>query len=74
MNPIDFQSLAAKWPSEFVAREKVAEFSGGILHPRTMANLDALGKGPRRFRVGGKVAYFVKDLCNWLASRSQELG
>ena len=69
-----FQLMAEKWRTPFVARDRVAEFSGGILHPRTMANLDSNGKGPKgRIRVGRKVAYEVNELCKWLASRAQEL-
>lgn len=65
-----FFPLITKWPSVFVSRDKVGEFSGGILHPRTLANLDCKGLGPKRFRVGRKVVYEVKDLCDWLAARA----
>lgn len=65
-----FRTMAEMWRSPYVARDKVAEFSGGILHPRTLANLDSKGKGPAgRIRIGRKVAYDVKELCDWLASR-----
>lgn len=68
------RALAEKWPSPFVSREEVGRFSGGILHPRTMANLDCLGKGPAgRVRVGRKVAYRVDDLVKWLEERSERL-
>ncbi|WAC08054.1 MAG: hypothetical protein OS130_02340 [Thermodesulfobacteriota bacterium] len=66
-------AMAAKWPSEFVSRERVSEFSGGILHPRTLANLDSKGEGPKRIRIGRKVAYNVHDLCDWLAKRTQNI-
>jgi len=65
----DFISLAHKWPSAIVSRDKISEFSGGLLHPRTMANLDAKGLGPKKIKVGGKVAYPVEELCEWMASR-----
>lgn len=71
---VALSSLADKWPSSFVAREKVGEFSGGILNPRTMANLDSLGIGPKgRIRISRKIAYKVEELCRWLESRSEEL-
>jgi len=73
MQNFDFSSLSKKWPSSVVAREKVSEFSGGILNPRTLANLDSKGEGPKRIRVGRKIAYEVNELCNWLATRSQEV-
>lgn len=65
-----FAPMAARWPSSHVARSRVAEFSGGILTPKTMANLDALGKGPKgRIRVGKAVAYDVSMLIAWMESR-----
>lgn len=70
-----FSSLAEKWPSSFVARDKVSEFSGGIINPRTIANHDCKGTGPAgRFRVGRKIAYPVQSLVEWLEARSQSLG
>jgi hypothetical protein len=73
MNKGILSSLRDRWPSSYVAREKVGEFSGGILHSRTLANLDSMGLGPKgRIRVNGKkVAYPVDELIRWLESRSQ---
>lgn len=69
---INFQNMAEKWRSPYVSRDKVVEFSGGILHPRTMANLDCKGQGPPgRIRIGRRVAYDVEKLCEWLAERSK---
>lgn len=65
--------LAEKWPSNFVAREKVSEFSGGILHPRTLANHDSRGTGVKnRISVGRKVAYPVESLIAWMEQRLKE--
>jgi phage terminase Nu1 subunit (DNA packaging protein) len=72
---LSFQKMADKWRSPYVSRDKVAELTGGILHPRTMANLDCKGQGPPgRIRIGRKVAYDVDALCKWLASRAEEVG
>lgn len=69
-----FSQLAEHWPSPLVAREEVAKFSGGILNPRTLANLDALDQGPKgRIRIGRKVAYPVSELIAWMEKRSQAL-
>ncbi|MGO9017268.1 MAG: hypothetical protein ACLQVJ_02860 [Syntrophobacteraceae bacterium] len=69
---LTFQTMAEKWRSPYVSRDKVGEFSGGILHPRTLANLDCKGEGPKgRIRIGRKVAYDVNELCKWLAARSK---
>jgi len=70
----ELQELAAKWPSTVVARQKVGEFSGGLLHPRTMANLDSLGQGPKgRIRLGRRVAYTVESLIQWMEARCTSL-
>lgn len=66
----NLRKLADKWPSTIVSRGKVGEFTGGLIHPRTLANLDSLGKGPAgRVRVGRKVAYDVDSLLVWLETR-----
>ena len=67
------QNLAKKWPSNLVAREEVGTFSGGVLNCRTMANLDSLGKGPERIRIGRKVVYEVGALIEWLENRTEQL-
>jgi len=69
--PTSIKALYEKWPSTIVARERVAEFSGGLLHPRTMANLDSEKAGPPRLIFGRKIAYPVEDLCEWMAQRIQ---
>jgi len=38
-----------------------------------LANLDSLGEGPKRMRVGRKVAYLTEDLLGWLALRTTTL-
>ncbi len=67
-------ALIKSWPSPFVERQHVNQFSGGILHPRTLANLDAKGEGPaKRIRIGQKVAYPVTELVRWMEERSVAL-
>lgn len=68
-----FRGLADKWPSTFVARERIGDFTGGLISPGRMANLDCLGEGPQRIRIGRKVAYPVVDLVEWLAKRAQAI-
>ena len=72
MEKVNLSPLAARWPSPFIAREKVGEFTGGIIAPKTLANLDSTGEGPKgRITVGRKVAYPVAELIIWLESRSK---
>jgi hypothetical protein len=68
-----FQEMVDKWPSNIVARIEVGSFSGGVLTHRYMANLDARGEGPKHvLYVGRRAAYRVKDLIEWLESRTVE--
>jgi hypothetical protein len=63
-------SLTEHWPSPIVARSQVGVFSGGLLHPRTMANLDSLGKGPGKIMVGNRACYSTLKLVAWMKSRT----
>ena len=68
-----FQEMVQAWGSPVVPRQKVGEFSGGLLNPRTMANLDSLGIGPKsKRRVGSRVVYRTKELAEWLEERSSK--
>ena len=67
---VDLSYLADKWPSNIVSRCKVSDFSGGLLDQRSMANIDCLGKGPERVRIGRKVGYPVGALIRWMEARA----
>ena len=74
LSQANLSHLAARWPSSLVAREKIGEFTGGIISPKTIANLDATGEGPNgRITVGRKVAYPVASLITWLESRANKM-
>lgn len=68
---VDFSGMAEKWPSTHVSRKEVGKFTGGLLNPRTLANLDSLGQGPKKkIRLGNKlIAYPVDVFINWLNER-----
>ena len=68
-----FDALAIKWKSSFVARDQIEVFTGGLVSPGRMANLDCLGQGPSRFRLGRKVAYPVGSLIKWLMDRAEPI-
>jgi hypothetical protein len=69
---VSFTTMADNWPSPYVARHEVHRFTGGIVNPKYLANLDSQGKGPEgRIRVGRKVAYSVDSLISWLEARSE---
>lgn len=62
---------ATKWPSVWVARKKISDFTGGLFTIGHMANMDVLHQGPRgAIRVGRDVAYPIDDLIFWLDSKT----
>jgi len=65
-----FQELVDQWPSPFVARGEVPRFSGGSYKSKSMANMDSLGVGPPRLKIGRRVVYRARDLAAWLQARS----
>jgi hypothetical protein len=71
MAKVSLKALARNWPSPYVARNRVDEFSGGALNPKTMANMDSLGLGPTgKFYIGRKAVYPIDDLVEWMEERS----
>lgn len=66
--------LKMNWGAPIVARSEVKKFSGGLLHPRTMANLDSKGLGPQKIHIGGRVAYDVDLLIAWMEQRTNKGG
>jgi hypothetical protein len=68
------EKLRRSWPSPLVARSEVARFSGGVLHPRTMANLDSAGEGPPRVEMGRRIAYLRDGLIEWMLRRMTSNG
>ena len=74
MTTVDFSVMAERWSSPFIARHEVERFTGGIINPRTLANLDSKGEGPKgRVRVGRKIAYPVPNFIEWLESRAERV-
>lgn len=68
---VDLSALTQRWPSAFVARSEIGRFTGGMISPGTVANLDCKGLGPEgRITVGKKVVYPVDALVRWLEARA----
>ena len=72
MKRFDLKPLAEKLPP-IISRDHLEKLLGGIISAKRMANLDSLGQGPKRLRIGRKVAYRTEDLIAWLEARSCEL-
>jgi predicted DNA-binding transcriptional regulator AlpA len=67
---ICLKSLADKWPSTIVSRDKIADFTGGLISKGTIANLDSEGQGPPKFYLGPrKIGYPIETLIPWLEDR-----
>jgi hypothetical protein len=71
-NQMDLSDLVPTLPP-VIARDHVEKLLGGIISSKTLANLDSLGEGPKRMRVGRKVAYRTDDLLEWLSNRTKNL-
>lgn len=70
----DLWELAEKWPSPYVARKRMPEFTGGGVSVKYMANRDYEGTGPEgRFVLNGNIMYPVKTLIPWLAQNVRGL-
>jgi hypothetical protein len=69
---VDLSDLVPTLPP-VIARDHVERLLGGIISSKSLANLDSLGAGPKRMRVGRKVAYRTEDLLEWLSNRTQNL-
>lgn len=69
------QALAARWPATYVPRERIGEFSGHIISPKTCANLDSTGRGIEgRVRINNKICYPVANVIAFLESKVQVQG
>ena len=69
---VNLLDLSSKLPP-IIARENVGTLLGGVISSKRLANLDSLGEGPKRMRVGRKVAYMTEDLLGWLETRTVTL-
>ncbi len=64
------QRIVENNPYGFILRPDLKEKTGGLLHGRTMANLDSLGTGIKnRFRVGHVTAYPVDSIVEFIKGR-----
>lgn len=65
----DFTHIRKNLPP-FLSRRSASAAIGGVLTPRTLANLDCTNNGPPRIRVGRKVVYETDKFFKWLESKS----
>jgi hypothetical protein len=59
----------------FLTREALSELAGGAISPKTLANRDALGIGPKKSSIfNRKVVYPREEGIFWLAKFYKEQG
>ncbi len=64
------QKIVENNPFGFILRPDLREKTGGLLHGRTMANLDSLGCGIKnRFIIGRTTAYPIDAVIEFLKAR-----
>ncbi len=63
-----FQAIEKALPPTF-SRQTASQVLGNIIAPKTFANLDSLGQGPPRVRLGSKVGYERESFMMWLRQR-----
>ncbi len=64
-------NLTKKYPCCLIPRKKIAEATGGILHPRTLANEDSLGKGiAHPILVKGNVCYGIDQILEYIVENT----
>ncbi len=57
-----WRALENSWPSPMIARSEIGRFTGGLLAPATLRNLDSKGVGiTPRLKCGRKTVYAVKS-------------
>jgi hypothetical protein len=62
--------LKEKWPSPFVSRDRIEEFTEGLFKQTSMSTLDARGDGiSPRYRIGNRVFYRTSDAIDWLKAK-----
>ena len=68
----DFTQIIKNNPSGYILRTNLSDATGGLLHGRTEANNDSLGKGIQgRITIGKrKVAYPVEAVVEYLQSKA----
>lgn len=63
-----FNSLENELPPVFT-RKTASAAIGGLMSPKTLANLDALRQGPPKVQLGAKVGYERESFLIWLQQR-----
>lgn len=70
--PTDLSMIAKDIPPMF-GRDEVKRLFGGLIAPGHLANLDCIGEGPPRIRIGRRVGYLREPFLEWLGRRMESV-
>lgn len=63
----EFREVLLKKLPPVIARKHITHFLGGLISPKTLANADSLGEGPKKsYKVGKTVVYQTEYLIDWI--------
>lgn len=67
------KQIQEDWPSPFVARCKIQEFTKGMYKIGTFNSYDAKGKGiATKYKLNERIFYKVADVVDWLKDKLGE--
>lgn len=67
-----FDQMAEAWQAPGFTRPEAKRFTGGLISPKTLANLHSLGSGPPFMRLRGRPYYQVETFVPWLRAWASE--
>ncbi len=67
-----YRAIEKELPSLFT-RTVASKALGGLIAPRTFANIDCRGEGPNRVKINGKIMYEKSSFMQWLRSRENHI-
>ena len=67
----ELRKILDNLPSVFL-RKDIPKYFGNTISIRHLANLDSSGKGPKRMRIGKRVAYTKEDFTEWIIVWSRQ--
>ena len=67
---ITIETILAKCSGPIISRIEASRLTGGLLSPKTLANMDSLGTGcPDRIQLGRRTGYNSHSFSCWLMDR-----
>ena len=61
-----FEKMAEAWGAPGFVRPETRRVTGGLIHGKTLANLQSKGEGPPCTKIGNKAYYELETFIPWL--------